>query len=90
MDHVAIDLGGRESQICIRGPDNQVRVERRLATTKLKAFLGELEPSRVIVETCAEAFAVAGDAKASGHDVRVVPATLVAAPPMRSAKCPRG
>lgn len=79
MDHVAIDLGGRESQICIRGPDNQVRVERRLPTSRLKAFFAELKPSRVIVETCAEAFAVAVDAKEAGHDVRVVPATLVRA-----------
>lgn len=79
MDHVAIDLGGRESQICIRGADNQVRLERRLQTTGLKAFFEELKPSRIIVETCAEAFAVAVDAKEAGHDVRVVPATLVRA-----------
>jgi transposase len=79
MDHVAIDLGGRESQICIRGPDNQVLVERRVATSQLKPFFLELQPSRVILETCAEAFAVAVDAKEAGHDVRVVPATLVRA-----------
>ncbi len=79
MDHVAIDLGGRESHICIRQDNNEVRLEERLATIKLKGFFKTLPPSRVIVETCAEAFAVAGDAKAAGHDVRVVPATLVRA-----------
>ncbi len=79
MDHVAIDLGGRESQICIRQDNNEVRLEKRLATIKLKGFFKTLPPSRVIVETCAEAFAVAGDAKEAGHDVRVVPATLVRA-----------
>ena len=79
MDHVAIDLGGRESQICIRRPNNDVHLERRIPTAKLKAFFKTLEPSRVILETCAEAFAVARDAKAVGHDVRVVPATLVRA-----------
>lgn len=59
MDHVAIDLGGRESQICIRQDNNEVRLEKRLATIKLKGFFKTLPPSRVIVETCAEAFAVA-------------------------------
>ncbi len=33
--------------------------------------------SRVILETCAEAFAIADAAKTHGHDVRIVPATLV-------------
>lgn len=79
MDHIAIDLGGRESQICIRHPNNEVSLERRVPTATLKVFLQTLEPSRIILETCAEAFTVAGDAKAAGHDVRVVPATLVRA-----------
>jgi transposase len=35
------------------------------------------EPSRVIIETSAEAFAVADEALKLGHQVRVVPATLV-------------
>ena len=73
MDHVAIDLGGRESQVCVRRPNNDVALERRIATAKLKDFFSTLEPSRVILETCAEAFAVARDAKAAGHDVRVSP-----------------
>ena len=72
MDHVAILLGGRESQICIRRPNNDVHLERTIPTAKLKAFFKTLEPSRVILKTCAEAFAVARDAKAAGHDVRVV------------------
>src|SRR5439155_19332845 len=33
--------------------------------------------SRVVVETCAESFAVADAARQAGHEVRVVPATLV-------------
>lgn len=67
MDHVAIDLSGRESKICIRRPNNDVDLERRIPTAKLKAFFKTLEPSRVILETCAEAFAVARDAKAAGQ-----------------------
>jgi transposase len=50
-----------------------------VATSQLKPFFLELQPSRVILETCAEAFAVAVDAKEAGHEVRVVPATLVRA-----------
>jgi transposase len=34
-------------------------------------------PGRVVLETCAEAFSVADEAVEAGHDVRVVPATLV-------------
>lgn len=76
MDHVAIDLGGRESQICVRRPDGTVVQERRLRTQELPQFLQEQATSRVIVETCSEAFWVADAARGAGHEVRVVPATL--------------
>jgi len=80
VKHVAIDLGGRESQICVRGPSNQILEELRLGTRKLADFFDTLEkPSRIILETTAEAFAVADLARARGHDVRVVAATLVPA-----------
>ena len=79
MQHVAIDLGGRESQICIRSETGVILKEQRVRTSRLAAFFKTLEPSRVIVETCAEAFAVAASAQDAGHEVRVVPATLVKA-----------
>lgn len=79
MDHVAIDLGGRESQICVRAEDGRVIEERRCRTEDLEQFFQQRAPARVIVETCAEAFHAADAAAASGHDVRVVPATLVRA-----------
>lgn len=79
MEHVAIDLGGRESQICIRSGTGEILKEQRVRTAKLAAFFKTLEPSRVIVETCAEAFAVATSAVDAGHEVRIVPATLVKA-----------
>lgn len=78
MDHVAIDLGGRESQVCIRSPNGQILQELRLPTREL-GELFERPRSRVVVETCAEAFAVADMAKDGGHEVRVVPASLVRA-----------
>lgn len=77
MQHVAIDLGGRESQICVRRSDGQVLQERRVATRHLRTFLKRQPASRVILETCAEAFAVADFALSLEHEVRVVPARLV-------------
>jgi transposase len=76
MEHVAIDLGGRESQICVRGEDGKVMQETRWPTKRLAEFLSARAPSRVIVETAAEAFSVADSALKAGHEVRVVPATL--------------
>jgi transposase len=79
MQHVAIDLGGRESQICIRSGTGEILKEQRIRTAKLAAFFKTLEQSRIVVETCAEAFSVAVSAEEAGHEVRVVPATLVKA-----------
>jgi transposase len=78
MDHVAIDLGSRESQICIRDAHGTIVKESRACTEKLGELVKKLpERSRVIVETSAEAFAVADIARECRHQVRVVPATLV-------------
>jgi transposase len=77
VKHVAIDLGGRESQICIREADGTIVEEKRYATRKLEKLMTSWERSRVIVETSAEAFRIADAAKLAGHEVRVVPATLV-------------
>ena len=76
MEHVAIDLGGRESQVCIRSSSGELVKECRVRTDSLASFLRRRPHSRIIVETCAEAFAVADAAKHAGHEVRVVPATL--------------
>ncbi len=77
MEHVAIDLAGRESQICVRGADGSILEECRRLTRTLGEYLAKRPWSRVVVETCAEAFAVADQALELGHQVRVVPATLV-------------
>jgi transposase len=77
MEHCAIDLGGRESQVCVRGPDGQLLYEGRWPTASLPDYLRQLPPSRVILETAAEAFRIADAAQQAGHQVRVVPATLV-------------
>ena len=77
MQHVAVDLGGRESQICIRAADQTILEERRVPTQALPAFLAKMPPSRVILETGAESFSVADAALKAGHEVRVVPSILV-------------
>jgi transposase len=77
VEHIAIDLGGRESQICVRSEQGTVIDEERVSTSALKRWLKARSPGRVIIETCAEAFGVADAAIAAGHEVRVVPAMLV-------------
>jgi hypothetical protein len=66
----------RPSQICVRGPNEEILEERRIPTKRLGEYLAKQPHSRVILETSAEAFAVADLAKSAGHDVRVVPSTL--------------
>lgn len=79
MEHLAIDLGGRESQICVRSSDGTILAEARWPTPQLERYLATRPPSTVIVETSAEAFAVADAARRCGHQVRIVPATLAPA-----------
>lgn len=77
MQHVAIDLGGKESQLCVRGTDGQILLEQKVATRTLETFFKRQPRSRIVLETCAEAFHVADLALRNAHEVRVVPATLV-------------
>ncbi len=77
MEHIAIDLGGRESQIWVRSASGEILEERKHATRTLARYLRRRPPSRVILETCAEAFNVADAVLELGHEVRVVPASLV-------------
>jgi transposase len=76
VQHIAIDLGGKESQICVRSETQDILEEKRFLTKRLGEYLAKQVASRVIVETSAEAFAVADLGRKAGHDVRVVPATL--------------
>jgi len=39
MDHVAIDLGAKKSQICVRGADGQILEEKRWPTKDLDTYL---------------------------------------------------
>lgn|SRR5262249_13286647 len=77
MDHIAIDLGGRKSRICVCDEKGIVVEEQWWATSRLGEYLKKRPAGRVVLETSAEAFAVAETATQLGHQVRVVPATLV-------------
>jgi transposase len=80
VKHIAIDLGGRESQVCIRNESGELLQEGKHPTAEIAAiFRQQKQKSRVIVETSAEAFKIADAALQQGHEVRVVPATLVKA-----------
>lgn len=77
MEHIGIDLGSKESQICVRSTAGDIVLERRWRTDRLGLFLRQRPAARVVLETCTEAFRVATAAMAAGHEVRVVAATLV-------------
>jgi transposase len=77
MDHIGIDLGSKDSQVCVRNSAGDIVEEARRPTRELGAWLATRAPGRVIVETCTEAFRLAGLARAHGHEVRVVAGTLV-------------
>lgn len=76
MEHIAIDLGGRESQICVRAADGTIVEEKRWRTRQIGEYLAGRPAGTLVIETCAESFHVADQAKALGYEVKVVPATL--------------
>jgi transposase len=76
MQHVAIDLGSTESQVCIRRADGTIVVEKKHPTRSLEQLMKTWPPSRVVLETSSEAFRIADRAKDAGHEVRVVRARL--------------
>jgi transposase len=77
MEHIGVDLGSRDSQVCIRNEAGEIVQETRCRTGQLERMLAGRPPARVVLETCTEAFRIAGKARRYGHDVRVVAATLV-------------
>lgn len=72
MNHVAIDLGGRKSRICVLASNGKPVSEATVATRELGVLLSAMPASRVVMETCAESRGVARWAKNAGHDVRVI------------------
>jgi transposase len=79
MDHLAIDIGGRESQICSRAASGEIKLEKRVSTAQLPRLFQQVEPCRVVLEACAESFWLADAARSAGHEIRVISTTLVRA-----------
>jgi transposase len=79
MDHIAIDIGGRKSFVCIREQQGKIVESKSVETKALGTLLRQRPTSRVLMETCAEAFSIADEALALGHDVRVIPSVKVRA-----------
>jgi len=59
VDHVGIDIGGRETQVCVRSAAGEVLEEVRCRTSDLDKVLSGRSRSCVVVETCTEAFRIA-------------------------------
>jgi hypothetical protein len=51
MQHLAIDLGRKESQICVRDAREQILDERKVPTRRLGEYLAKQPQSRVILES---------------------------------------
>lgn len=77
MKHVGVDLGGRQSSICILDENGNVLRELTMPTRALNVFLERLEPSIIVIESCAESRKVALMARGLKHEVRVVPTAFV-------------
>jgi transposase len=77
VEHIGIDLGSRESQICVRQENGTIVEEKRWPTAKLHTYLKRRPPGRVLLESSSEAFAVADISLACGHETKVVASILV-------------
>jgi transposase len=63
----------------LRNSEGEILEEERRPTTGLAKYLAGKEKCRVVVESCAEAFAIADAARKAGHEERVLPTSLVRA-----------
>ena len=58
MEHIGIDLGSKDRQVCVRSAEGEIVGEWRLRTDKLVTFLQGRPAGRVILVTCTEAFRI--------------------------------
>jgi transposase len=77
VEHLGIDLGSSRSSICVVNDKGALVLERTVATLELDELLKKRPPSHVVVESCAESRKLALMARKHGHQVRVVPTSLV-------------
>ena len=77
MEHLAIDLGGRESQICVRSSDGRIVEERRCRTVRCRRIWRRVPAAAWWSRPAAKRLGLRMPPCSAGHEVRVVPATLV-------------
>ena len=56
MEHIGIDLGSKDSQVCVRNDAGEIVEEGRCRADRLGPFLAARAPARVVLETCTDAF----------------------------------
>lgn len=73
MENIGLDLHQRETQVCILDAQGDVRLERRLPTSRaaFTALFGNRAPARVLLEASTESEWVAQQLEALGHEVIV-------------------
>jgi len=76
VKHIALDLGSRESQLCVRTRQGEIIREDKLENAAIENALKSTEKGRVVLESSSEAFAVADIALLAGHEVNIVPSGL--------------
>ena len=77
MEHIGIDLGSKERQVRVRNGVGDIVEETHCRADHLGRCLRKRPLGRVVLETCTEAFRIAGRARQQGNDVPVVAVTLV-------------
>lgn len=71
---IGLDLGDKESQVCVLGADNEIRHEARVRTTTpgLQLWFGKLKPALVVMEAGSHSPWVSRLLEQMGHAVVVV------------------
>lgn len=70
---IGVDLGDKESQVCVLGADNEIRQEVRVGTTteRLRSWFSSLKPAMVVMEAGSHSPWVSRLLKELGHQVVV-------------------
>ena len=85
MQHVGIDLGQRQSDICICDPTGKIVYRERIATPELERWLVKQPKSRFVFEACTQARAVmkiirrVSNDNGQSHDPVVLPTHIARA-----------
>jgi transposase len=59
MEDIGVDLGSKDSQICVRSGGGEITGEWRWRTDRLSASFWGGQAARIILETRTEAFGIA-------------------------------